>query len=233
MAHVPNQPEPDPSLDPIREASLKYRPEAQIVEQALPALVLSAITGDTLKTTVSTPGYKSYIDKVLEDAGSPTDPIERQWLEQETWAHATIGNLLSQAARTQSPEAIKALTTSAARLLAEHRKTGLARREYHAPTAQNQITLVHQQNVAAGNQHVAMVDGRPQEPSEATSDIELGSNGLLSHVELAAPFAPTNRRETEPFEAPGFFSGSPEEAQRRGTEEPSVDAIDWPQNGSR
>ena len=117
-----SNPQPQGSQpDPIREASLKHRPEARIVEEALPASVLATIAGPSLKQAVGPAGYKAYLDKFLEDSGNPKDPIERQWIEQLAWAHFSIGNVLAQAAAAGSPELVVALPAAASKLMAEHR----------------------------------------------------------------------------------------------------------------
>ena len=177
MDEVPDQVQPDLPTDPFKEASRKHRPEARSVEEGLPAVVLGAIAGDSLQGKVSTAGFKSYLDKLLEDSGSPTDPIERQFVEQLAWAHARIGSLHVQAAHAQSPEQAAALNNAATKLMNEHRKTGLALREYRSPVVPKQVTVVRQQNVAAGNQNVAMIDGRPSGGRQKrTRTANIGSN---------------------------------------------------------
>ncbi len=74
MPDSTNDPAQEPQPDPIREASLKHRPEARIVEEALPASVLATIAGRSLKQVVGPAGYKSYIDKLLEDSWQPNRP---------------------------------------------------------------------------------------------------------------------------------------------------------------
>ncbi len=70
-----------------------------------------------------------------------------------------------------------------------------------SPLVPKQVTVVKQQNVAAGNQQVAMVDGRAE--VSADSDSELGTKQrCLTHVEFEDPFASADRRPPEPVEAP-------------------------------
>jgi hypothetical protein len=127
---------------------------------------------------VGTDAYAAYIRTLLEDAGSPTDPIERQLIEQATQAHHAVGRLLFKASQVEAPEAAGVYLTAAARLMGEHRRTALAIRSYRSPAAP-QVTVV-QQNVAAVETKVAVAaigEGAGTVRSENTRDGELGGTG--------------------------------------------------------
>ena len=226
MKDSSKQQSPEAPHDPIKEASLKHRPEARIIEEAMPAAVLATIAGASLKQAVSSAGFKAYLDKLFEDSGSQTDPIERHWIEQVAWAHFGIGNLLAKAAAADSPELVAALIVATTKLMAEHRKHGLALREYRSPVVPQQVTVVKQQNVASGNQQIAMVEGKPQ-VSEADSDIKQGNNqARWNHVEFNNPFAPAASRTAEPVEAQRLNVRGTRKAAANGHGEPSLEVFD-------
>ena len=76
--------------------------------------------------------YKVYLEQLIEDAGSPTDPIERMLLEQLALAHFRIGQLHVKAGLAEGIEAVKVYNSVAARMLGEFRRTALALRVYQA-----------------------------------------------------------------------------------------------------
>lgn len=100
------------------------------------------------------------------------------------WTHFRIADLHVQAALATSPEHLEVYTTAVAKLMGEFRRTSLAIREFRSPIVAKNITVVKQQNVAAGDQQVALIEGRqPETPSgDKIVDSELGGNqGLLTH----------------------------------------------------
>ena len=76
--------------------------------------------------------YKVYLERLIEDAGSPTDPIERMLLEQLALAHFRIGQFHVNAGLAEGIEAVKIYNSVAARMLGEFRRTALALRVYQA-----------------------------------------------------------------------------------------------------
>ena len=101
--------------------------EAEILRKAVvPASMATAIRIDQ----VSASGYRAYPDRLLQDAGNPTDPIEIMMLEQLVMAHFRIAQLHGSAGQAQGIEAVKMLSSAAARLLGEFRRTALAIRVY-------------------------------------------------------------------------------------------------------
>lgn len=101
--------------------------EAEILRKAVvPAALATAIRINE----ISASGYRAYLDSLLLDAGNPTDPIEIMMLEQLVMAHFRIAQLHGSAGQAQGIEAVKMLSSAAARLLGEFRRTVLAIRVY-------------------------------------------------------------------------------------------------------
>jgi hypothetical protein len=83
-------------------------------------------------------GCRAYLEHLVQDAGDPTDPIERMLLEQLGLAHFRIAQLHADAGRAQGVEAAKIYNSVAARLLGEFRRTALALRVYRARLPESQ-----------------------------------------------------------------------------------------------
>ncbi len=75
-------------------------------------------------------GYQRYLEQLLLEAGSPSDPIERMMVEQLALAHFRVGQLHVGAAQAKSVEVVKLYNSATARLLGEFRRTALALRDY-------------------------------------------------------------------------------------------------------
>jgi len=81
---------------------------------------------------ISTEAFKIYRQKLLEQSGSPTDPIEIMLIEQIALAHFHIGRLhLKSCSTAQGPLAV-AYADAATRLTAEFRRSALALEDYRA-----------------------------------------------------------------------------------------------------
>ena len=72
---------------------------------------------------------------MLEDAGNPSDPIERTLIEQLALAHFSIGRLHMKACSMEVPKLAIAYSDSATRLLAEFRRCSLALEDFRAKQA--------------------------------------------------------------------------------------------------
>lgn len=92
-----------------------------------PALVADALGYDNLFDSAA---YKVYLERLLDDAGNPGDPVERMMLEQLALAHFRIGQLQVSAGKSKGTEATKLYNSAASRLLGEFRRTALALRAY-------------------------------------------------------------------------------------------------------
>jgi hypothetical protein len=149
---------PPPSTDPT---PADYDRGAMILKELSGSATLATLVGKNLKGAVAPPAFKLYRDQLLRDSGQPTDAIEIMLLEQLMWAHHRVGDLHVQAATASSPQTSDVYGAAAVKLMAEFRKTSLALREYRSPVVAKQINIVKQQNVAAGDQQIALVDNRP------------------------------------------------------------------------
>src|SRR5262245_24072864 len=119
---------PAPGLDDARHAAAQRSAHAaDVLRQAyLPACLATALG----MARFDAGSCQVYLDRFLQDAGSPRDPVERLLLEQLGFAHLRLADLHARAAGAQSVEATKVLTGAAARLMGEVRRTALAVREY-------------------------------------------------------------------------------------------------------
>jgi len=120
---------------------------------------LTKILEGNFGKTVGPAGYQYYRDQLMRDAGNPADPIERMLIEQLALAYHSIARMHVKAAAAQTPDEAEVYSGAAARLLGEFRRTALCYREFHAPLTSKKITLVAQQNLAAGDQQVAYING--------------------------------------------------------------------------
>ena len=129
--------------------------------------VLQHIAGSTFLSQVCATDFglrfsaldlQAYRDRLLEQAGDPDDPLLMMAIEQLALCHFRLGKLQGQSACAQTTDAAVKLNAAAAKLMAEFRKLLLAVREYRAPSRPQQVTLVRQQNLAAGDQQVALVE---------------------------------------------------------------------------
>ena len=93
------------------------------------------IVSSTVSDKISPEAFKQYRDILLEDAGSPTDPIERMLIEQLALAHFSIGRLQMKACSMDVPKLAIAYADSATRLLAEFRRCSLALEDFRAKQA--------------------------------------------------------------------------------------------------
>jgi hypothetical protein len=80
--------------------------------------------------------YQLYRDRLLADAGSPTDPIEAMILEQLALAHLNVGVFQYRATNAGTIQATAAYAGAAARLIAEFRRSALALQAYRVASRQ-------------------------------------------------------------------------------------------------
>jgi hypothetical protein len=80
--------------------------------------------------------YKIYRDRLLDDCGGPTDPIEVMIIEQLSLAHFSLGLLSCKAANAVKVEAVGVYSGAAARLMGEFRRSALALQAYRAASRQ-------------------------------------------------------------------------------------------------
>jgi hypothetical protein len=123
---------PPPGLDAERHAaSQRQAREAEVLrEGAFPAAMANALD---LGGHFDTGSFRVYLEQTLEQAGDPSDPIEKMLLQQICLAHHRIAQLHAgahHAEAAEAAEAVKIYNAAAARLLGEFRRGVLALRAY-------------------------------------------------------------------------------------------------------
>ena len=105
--------------------------QASVMDRALlPSMLASALDMDRYFDAA---GYRAYLDRIHQNAGSPVDPVEVMLLEQLVLAHFRAAQLQANAGQAEGLEAIRLYNGAAARLLAEFRLTALALKAYREP----------------------------------------------------------------------------------------------------
>jgi hypothetical protein len=94
-----------------------------IGKKLFPAFMATALGMDRFFESA---GYKLFLEQMLEDCGSPTDPVEQMLIQQLALCHFRVGQLHASAGEAKSSEAAKLYNSIAARLLGEFRRTALA-----------------------------------------------------------------------------------------------------------
>jgi hypothetical protein len=98
---------------------------AWLLKETFGALFLSGSLGASSKT-FGLKAFKLYRDRLLEEAGNPSDPIEIMLVEQLALSHLSVGRLPSEAASASNPENAIIYGSLAIGLTAEFRRTALA-----------------------------------------------------------------------------------------------------------
>lgn len=241
VAPMKTPPQPSKASQPARtieEALAPYQPHARAIEEISGAVVLATCIGNSYGEEFGPRAFNAYHDNMLEAAGQPTDPIEAMLIEQLLWAHHRLGHLHLQATSAQAPEAAALYNAAAARLMGEFRKMTLALREYRTPAVSKHLTVVKQQNVAAGDQQIAYLEGKAAPPLGPTTDrdIDMSSNRqeAITHEAQTAFIAQPQAggcRETELVEARPVDAGRPGKTATVGTCPPAVGAHHRSKNG--
>ena len=152
----------DPLLGLVKEqlARRKARPDAQrapVGQDSTPTSSLDETARDTshalnlrdvtaagwlwwimstmLSDKISPEAFKQYRDILLEDAGSPSDPLEIMLIEQLALAHFSIGRLQVKSCSMEVPKLATAYADSATRLLGEFRRCTLALEDFRSKQA--------------------------------------------------------------------------------------------------
>jgi hypothetical protein len=165
------QPPPPPAMPPEQQAA--------ILRDGASASYLYGATAPVLGRGVSVPGCQLYLGDIMRESGSPADPVERMLLEQLALAHHTVGQLHLRAGSSQGPKTAEAYATSAARLMAEFRRTSLALKAYRetpprpepakAPPRRRKTQAGANGNVAAARENALVC--------------ELGSNRITGYFD--------------------------------------------------
>jgi len=225
--------------NPGEQTTVSQR-EAEAIKQTSGAAVLATCLGKTFGKLIGSNGFKAYVEATLETAGNPKDPIERMMLEQLLIAHHRIGDLQAEAACAKNPEVAALYQVAAARLMNEFRKTSLAVREYRTPVTSPKVTLVKQQNIAAGDQQIAYVDdksgGNQREKTDSRSELGCNEPKAITHeqpLDIIPQSTTGGSRQTEPVETRQAHFRRPSTTAGVGVVQPTVDSIDWPENAGR
>ena len=212
----PENPQPNANQD---------QQEAAAIQDTFAASVLGVSLQHTLGKFFQPTSFKAYHDNILLSAGQPKDPVEVMLLDQLVWAHHRLGELHSQAACASTPSALEVCNAAVVRLMAECRKTSLALKEYRTPAVAKNITLVKQQNVAAGDQQVAYLDG----PAQTQAAARPVNNELENKPQKAIAYEPEipwyqesqacSSREVERVETAALYYRNPATTTRSCLEE--------------
>ncbi|MHB9048664.1 MAG: hypothetical protein ACYC35_22335 [Pirellulales bacterium] len=164
-------PEPNAIAATDQETETTLDQQAGVVDEICGAGVLMTCLPKTLGGFITAAAYQRYRSNFLAKAAQPGDPLESMLAEQLLWAHHTIGQLHTKAASAQTAEEAGIYHSASARVMAEFRRTTLALREYRSPAVPRQVTVVNQQNVAAGDQQVAYLDGPGESANGAPKNV--------------------------------------------------------------
>jgi hypothetical protein len=178
--------------------------------------------------------------RILAQAGDPTDPLEVMCIEQFMLANQKIGDLHVRASMATDPIAVNQYLSAAARLMTECRKGLTAIKAYRTPSLSPQVTIVKQQNLAAGDQQVALIENADglSMPGKKMSDSKLGSNPTqrLKYEplpELIAQPEEGHGRPAEPIAAQRPDGSRPRKAQVSRAHESSLATLNGASERSR
>jgi hypothetical protein len=125
--------------------------------------------------------------------------------------------------------------------VAEFRRLTGALQNYRNPRQRGQFVVVKQQNLASGNQQIALLDGTsPPSPStklqknDPNTELNCDQPLSISHEPVQAAFPEpktSGSREKELAETRPVDTGKPRKAPRRHAKKPAVEEVDRPENG--
>jgi len=133
------------------------------------------VTNSTLGEQIGPDAFLVFRKLMLEEAGSPADPIERMLIEQLALAHFSIGQLRIRSCATDVPKMSLAFSDSATRLLGEFRRCSLALEDYRskraARTEKRESTGGNSSASTNGNGHLpALANGNGKGHATKVSD---------------------------------------------------------------
>jgi hypothetical protein len=171
----------------------------QLRETAGPAFLYGTLAG--LFQQADTAAFKRFRDRLLADAGHPSDPIEVMMVEQIVLAHMNVGRLQFKAATADTVETAKVYGGMAVQLLGEFRRTCLAIQGYRYAARHSPQALPD----AAGPSTALTATARGAVPDHP--DSELASTEASDDDDRSIPFfageesEPGGRRAVERAEA--------------------------------
>jgi hypothetical protein len=176
-----SKPQASPSTEPPAEPTLEelIAQQAENLKDVVGASQMYIAISSSIAPQISTDAFKIYRHKLLEQSGSPTDPIEIMLIEQIALAHFHIGRLhLKSCSTAQAPLAV-AYADAATRLTAEFRRSALALEDYRAKQ------IARKQLVVGG---IPVVEPEPKATPERMSKAR--------KKETAAKMKPAENKET-------------------------------------
>ena len=105
------------------------------LRESASSVMLHAAMAPTLKG-IDFEAYKVYRDRLLTDAGNPTDPVEVMIVEQLGLAHFTMGLMTAKETNAGHVNACGTYAVASARLMAEFRRSALALQAYRHASRQ-------------------------------------------------------------------------------------------------
>ena len=97
----------------------------------------------SLSSGIDPQAFPLYRDKLLKEAGDPSDPIEIMLIEQLALAHFNIGRLQIRSSSVQDAKLAVAYSDAATRLLGEFRRCTLALEDYRAKQAARKTAITN------------------------------------------------------------------------------------------
>ncbi len=166
---------PEPSPEMIRDAYA-----TNLRDMVGPTHLYVAIAC-SLSDSITPAAFKVYRDRLLQDAGNPTDPIEIMLIEQIAMAHFHIGRLHLRSCSTEHHKLATAYADAATRLLGEFRRCTLALEDFRSKQAARKdraatVDAVDKATPGGSN-------GKPREPSrngkKKSANSKLRTNGEI------------------------------------------------------
>ncbi len=164
---------PEPSPEMIRDAYA-----TNLRDMVGPTHLFVAIAC-SLSDSITPAAFRVYRDRLLLEAGNPTDPIEIMLIEQIAMAHFHIGRLHLRSCSTEHHKLATAYADAATRLLGELRRCTLALEDFRAKQAarKDRAATVDAVDKATPNGS----NGKPREPSrngkKTAPATKMGNNG--------------------------------------------------------
>lgn len=192
-----SDPPPDISDAAAQRLAVAKR-QAENLEELTAAVYLKGLATKSFGDAFDPAAYQAFRDKFLRDAGDSADPLEQMLLEQAMLCHHHIGHLHQRALDATSPEAAKVFYSALARLQGESRRLALALRIYRSPLKSKHFTVVRQQNIAAGDQQVALVEGAAMTSNKVPNSCDDTQVVSTAHLVKATQDDTTFSRNSEP-----------------------------------
>lgn len=102
--------------------------QAAVVKRGITPTALAMVLD--MKNMIGASGCRGFLDKMIQESGNPSDPVEIMLLEQLAMCHHYSMQMQVLSKKAEGTEAIELYMSGAARLSSEFRKTALALKEY-------------------------------------------------------------------------------------------------------